>query len=234
MSGKAARTHTLAVIPARGASKRIPGKNLRPLAGKALLLWTIDAARHARSLDRIVVSTDDQAIARFARKGGVEVPFLRPANLATDTSAMIEVIRHAVQQLEAGGMAVKTVVTLQPTSPLRTAEDIDNAVELFATDPGRAVVSVSPVVPSPDWWVRIEDGTAVPLAGQWPSSRSQDLPPTYALNGAIFVTPRSLLDIGSLSGVEPRAYVMPRERSIDIDEESDWRLAEALLADVTR
>ena len=131
-------------------------------------------------------------------------------------------------------MSVEAVVTLQPTSPLRTADDIDQAVALFKKNPTCAVVSVSPVVPPPEWWIRIEDGIAVPISGQWPTSRSQDLPATYAPNGAIFVTPMRLLERGDLIGDNPRAFVMPRERSIDIDEESDWRLAEALLADVAR
>lgn len=218
----------LAVIPARSGSRRIPEKNLRTFGGKPLILWTVEAARKSRLLQRVLVSTDSQTIADTARRAGLEVPFLRPAALATETAPMVDVIRHAVGFVEKEGASVSSVVTLQPTSPLRTADDIDAALKVYLEAPDRAVVSVSPASPPPEFWMRLEDDALVPMAGSWPTLRSQDAPPVYALNGSIYVTPRSLLRQGDLVGPRPRAYVMPKERSVDIDEESDWRIAEAL------
>ena len=222
-------TDLLAVIPARSGSKRIPNKNLRSFGGKPLVLWTIEAARQSRSLSHVLVSTDSEAIADVARAAGLDVPFLRPSHLATDTTPMVDVIQHAVQWAERGGRRVSAVATLQPTSPLRIADDIEAAIASYRSDPGRAVVSVALASPRPEFWVRIDGDALVPLSGFWPQARSQDLPPAYALNGAIFITPRAVLEAGDLVGDRPRAHIMPRERSIDIDDESDWRIAEALV-----
>lgn len=219
----------MTVVPARSGSKRIPNKNTRLLAGKPLITWTIDAARKCRYLRSALVSTDSDAIAEIARAGGAEVPFLRPARLATDTASMVDVVRHAVSFVEGQGTSVSAVVTLQPTSPLRTAADLDAAIELFSSDVTRALVSVSALASPREFLMRIEGDTIVPLSGTWPRVRSQDAEQIYALNGAIFITPRSVLEEGDLVGTRPRAYVMPRDRSVDIDDEADWRLAEALL-----
>ncbi len=219
----------LAVVPARSGSKRIPEKNTRLLAGKPLVVWTIEAARTCPRLENVIVSTDSSSIAEVARAAGADVPFMRPAALATDTAATVDVIRHASSFIEAQGRLVTAVVTLQPTSPLRTGADIEAALELFSSDPTRAVVSVSPA-PSPvEFMMRIVGDELVPVGGAWPQMRTQDARPAYVLNGAIFITPRELLDRGSLVGPRPRPYVMPRERSIDIDDELDWRIAEELL-----
>jgi CMP-N-acetylneuraminic acid synthetase len=133
---------TLGVIPARGGSKGIPGKNLRLLAGRPLLAYTADAARGSRRLSRVVLSTDDEATAAAGRSLGLEVPFLRPADLAADDSPMLPVLRHAVEALSASGFEADAVVLLQPTSPLRRAEHIDAAIELLEATGADSVVSV--------------------------------------------------------------------------------------------
>ncbi len=219
----------LALIPARSGSTRLPNKNIRLLAGKPLISWTIEAARACRHFRSVLVSTDAPAIAEIARAGGAEVPFLRPPSLATDSAPMVDVVRHAVSFVEGQGRAVSAVVTLQPTSPLRTADDIDAAIEMFSADPLRPLVSLSSLPFPREFLMRVEGDTAVPMSGTWPRIRSQDGERLYALNGAIFITPRSVLDRGELIGDRPRAFVMPRDRSIDIDDETDWRLAEGLL-----
>lgn len=154
---------------------------------------------------------------------------MRPAALASDTAATVDVILHAVDFMEAQGRSVTAVVTLQPTSPLRTAADIEAALELFSRDPTRAVVSVSPASAPVEFMMQIEGDALLPLSGAWPKVRTQDARPVYVLNGAIFISPRSALDAGSLVGQRPRPYVMPRDRSFDIDDELDWRIVEGLL-----
>jgi len=219
----------LAIIPARKGSRRIPGKNGRPLGGKPLVLWTIEAAAGCSRLDRILLSTDAPEIASLGRDAGIEVPFMRPSSLATDAAKTVDVVRHAVDFVEGPGLKVSSVVTLQPTSPLRSTADIDAAIDLHLQDPTRSVVSVSPAHPPPNLWMSIERDTLVPFSGSWPKAGDRKGHEAYALNGAIFVTPRKVLDTGDLVGSRPRPYIMPREKSIDIDDELDWRIAEALV-----
>jgi len=118
---------------------------------------------------------------------------------------------------------------MQAIESLRTAEDIIAAFDCYNASPDRSVVSVSPASPPPEFWVRLDGDAVVPLSGSWPRARSQDIPPVYALNGAIFITPRAVLRAGDLVGERARPYVMPRERSVDIDDETDWRIVEALV-----
>ena len=144
----------LAVIPARGGSKGLPGKNILPVGGKPLIAYSIDAARACAAVDRVIVSSDDDAIIAAARACGCDVPFRRPDELATDTAASIDVILHALDQVP----GYDYVVLLQPTSPLRTAADIDAACERLAGHGAQACVSVSPVEQSPYWMYHISDG----------------------------------------------------------------------------
>src|SRR5688572_5610508 len=134
--------NVLGVIPARGGSKGIPGKNLAPVAGRPLLAYTADAARGSRRLSHVVVSTDDAAIADAARALGLEVPFMRPADLASDEALMQPVLQHAVREMAAGGFSADAVVLLQPTSPLRRATHIDAAIELLESSGADTVVTV--------------------------------------------------------------------------------------------
>ncbi len=224
---------TLGLITARGGSKGIPGKNLIPLAGKPLIAWTVEAARAAKSLTRIVVSTDDAAIAAEGRSRGAEVPFLRPAELATDTSSHISVVEHALEWLRSNDrFTPDAVVLLQPTSPLRTAKDIDACVEMAVSRKAPAVVSVCDAEDHPFLVKRLnargelEDFVASGLS----YARRQEFPRAYVLNGAVYVNLTESLT-ASRSFVPPGTlpYIMSRRDSIDIDTPADLEAAEALL-----
>lgn len=223
----------LAVITARGGSKGLPGKNVCPLRGRPLIAWTVDAARHSRLLTRTIVSTDDSEIARAARACGGEVPFLRPARLAEDATAHVPVLEHALEWARATGMEPDYLLVLQPTSPLRTAGDIDAAIEIAEARRPEAVVSVSPVHPHPWLAHRLAaDGMLEPFMADREAAgrRRQDLPAAYALNGAIYlITPLALRTYGTFCPPAALGYVMPAERSIDIDDAHDLLVAEALL-----
>jgi len=218
----------LALIPARGGSKGLPGKNIRPLAGKPLIAWTIEAARASRYVSRVVVSSDDEAILAVARAYGADVPFVRPLDLARDDTPGIDVVLHALDCLP----DYDWVVLLQPTSPLRSAEDIGQAITRCLQGGAPACVSVT-AAPSNPWWMFHveEDGwmaSFLPAAER--PTRRQDLPELYALNGAVYVARVDWLrQTRSFLTEETVAYVMPAERSVDIDTLLDFRLAECLL-----
>ena len=223
----------LAVIPARGGSKGIPGKNIKILLGKPLIAYSIHAALRSQTLHKTVVSTDDESIACIARQYGAEVPFLRPPYLSTDTATSVSVLQHAVKYLsDTNENAADIIVCLQPTSPLRSAEDIDQAVNLCLRTGADSVVSLCLAEHHP-YWMKIVVGNRVhPLMEvddeKYP--RRQDLPPVYQPNGAIYVTRRKiLLEEERLLGANTLAYVMPRERSIDIDTPIDLKLAELIM-----
>ncbi len=228
-------TRVLAVVTARGGSRQIPGKNLRPLAGKPLVLHTIEAALNAGSaFYRVIVSTDDPEIADISRAAGAEVPFARPAELAADTAPSLPVVQHAARFAERDdGRRLDWVMLLQPTSPMRTADDIVQAVALADKNECDSVVSVVEAMACHPLKIkRIEDGLLRSfLPGVPEAIRRQDLEPAvFRRNGAIYLTRRDvLLDGNSLYGERIRPYVMPPERSIDIDSEFDLRLAACLL-----
>ena len=214
----------LGLIPARGGSKAVPRKNLRELAGKPVLAWTVEAALAFPSLDLVVVSTDDDEIADVARACGADVPFARPAELANDDTPDLPVYRHALETL---GDEFDVVAWLRPTAPLRTADDIAAAVLLLEEAGADCVRSVCEAEHSPYWMGRVEEGRLVPLLDDLPPQR-QLLPPVYRLNGAVDAV-RCAAVGDELFGGDVRAYVMPRERSVDLDTELDFLLAEALL-----
>lgn len=226
----------LAAIPARGGSKRLPGKNIRPLCGQPLIVHTIAAALEAGgALHRVVVSTDDPEIADISRAAGAEVPFLRPTDLAGDATSSLAVVQHAARFIEkTDGIHLDWILLLQPTSPLRTAADIRASIELARDKDCTAVVSVSEANHAhPYLMKRIEGGLLLPFRdGQPVVHRSQDLEPTaYLLNGAIYLTRRDvLLQNDSLYGDAVVPYIMPRERSVDVDTEEDLLLAEILMS----
>lgn len=222
------------LITARGGSKGLPGKNIRPLGGKPLIAWTISAAQRAESIARVVVSTDDNEIADVARKFGAEVPFMRPAELAQDRSPHIDVVLHALDTLASGdGVVPDALMLLQPTSPFRTADDIDAAVRLARQKSAPAIVSVVETHDHP-FLVRRQnaDGSLaqfVPCDIAYP--RRQDLPPAYALNGAIYLC--GVETIRRLQTFEPPgtlAYEMPPERSLQIDTSWDFDLCSLIAA----
>jgi CMP-N,N'-diacetyllegionaminic acid synthase len=221
----------LALIPARGGSKGVPGKNIRPAGGKPLIAWTIEAARASRYVDRVILSSDDPAISAVAGEFGCEVPFMRPAEFATDEAESMDVVRHALKSLP---HRYDYLVLLQPTSPLRRAEDIDGALERCLRGAALTCVSVCEPDKSPYWMMTMTaDGLVRPLfpPNEMPSRR-QDAPLFFALNGAVYVAPTDHLAAGGgFLTAATVGYVMPKDRSFDIDTELDLRLADFLLTE---
>jgi len=220
----------LAVIPARGGSKGLPRKNVLPLGGKPLIAWTIEAAQGVSAIDRLIVSSDDDEILAVARSFGVEAMNRDPA-LAGDTVTSEPVLIDVADRLAADGTVYEWIVLLQPTSPLRTAGDIEGALSLAEQTGGESVISVSEVSKPPQWCFALgDDGEMQRIMGGGASPRRQDLPTAYAPNGAVYVgrleTLRRTL---SFYAGAPRAFVMPAARSVDIDSELDLAIAEAVL-----
>lgn len=226
---------TAGLITARGGSKGIPHKNVCPLAGKPLIAWTIEAALQARRLDRVIVSTDDEEIAKVSREWGADVPFMRPAELARDDSPHLEVIRHALGWLAAESEAeLDYLMLLQPTSPLRTSADIDSAIALGEEKNADAVVSVCLTHEHPFLSKQVTpDGRLLDFVEKPQGYLArQSLPPAYSLNGAIYMVRRSLLlERDDWYTDRTFAYIMPPERSLDIDTPWDLRLVDLILRD---
>jgi CMP-N-acetylneuraminic acid synthetase len=218
---------TLGLIPARGGSKGIPRKNVRLIAGKPLIAWTIEAALGANALAAVVVSTDDPEIADVARAAGAEVPFLRPSELAQDETPGIDPVLHALKALP----GYDAVMLLQPTSPLRTSHDIEGLLVKVAKTGAPAAVSISPAKEHPEWMFKMLDGGRLePVLTQTQFARRQDLPQAYALNGAMYFAHAGWLgQRRSFIAPETIGYPMPTDRSVDIDDPLDWQLAELLL-----
>lgn len=218
---------TLGIVPARGGSKGVPGKNLRTVGPRTLIEWAARSALPSR-LDRVIVSTDSKEIAVEAERVGLEVPFLRPSELATDASLTIHVVQHALSEL---GTSWDAVMILQPTSPFRNVEDIDRCLELFANVEPDSVVSVTEVGDHhPARMKSIEDGFLIdpPFAEDVEGQPRQTLPKLYLRNGAVYLTATQVLLNGSIKGSRSLAYVMPKERSLNIDNEFDLRIADAV------
>ena len=221
------------LIPARGGSKGISDKNIAPCADRPLIAWTCEAAGGSARLARTIVSTDSERIAGVAAEWGVPAPFLRPAELARDTTPSIDVMLHALSWLETGQDEVTALVLLQPTSPLRTSAHIDAAVQLFVESGADAVVSVmrAPHRFHPASVLRDVDGWLTPYQGTSHTvRRRQDAPPVFARNGpAILVVSPAVLRSGRLYGDRTRGFVMSAEDSVDVDDLADLRYAEFLL-----
>ncbi len=219
----------IAVIPARGGSKRLPRKNILPLGGKPLIGWTIEAAQSSSYVDEVVISTDDQEIADVAKQFGVAVPALRPEELSTDTATTQSVLFYT---LEKYGKDADIVVLLQPTSPFRSSDHIDQAIESLVKKSAFSVVSVTPCEHPPQWANTLpEDGSMKDFLRLGDGKRSQDLGQAFRLNGAIYVYDICrLLEAGEMIYREDTyAFKMPRENSIDIDSQFDFDLAEFYL-----
>lgn len=217
----------LAVIPARGGSKGVPRKNVRIVGGLPLIAWTLKAAGESRFVDTTIVSTDDEEIATVARAHGGDVPFVRPAQLASDQAPTMDVVLDALQRFP----GYQWVLLLQPTSPLRQAADIDAAIERCVATGAPSCVSVCAAQESPYWMYTVADGGQMrPLIAQTTHTRRQDLPPVYSLNGAIYLARVDWLQ-REHAFVRPDtiAYEMPFERSLDIDTESDLLQLQTLL-----
>lgn len=225
----------LGLIPARGGSKSIPHKNIAPLAGKPLLAYTCLAALESRSLSRVLLNTDDPEIAEAGRLWGVEAPFLRPADLAQDDTPIVPVIQHTLDWLgREQGFFPDVVVLLQPTSPLRRAEHIDEAVALLLSSGADTVVSVTavPHAFNPVSVMRLTgEGRLAPYLEGPVILRRQEKPRLYARNGpAVLAVRRATLEAGLLYGDDVRPYEMDRAESLDIDEPLDLELAEFFLS----
>ncbi|MDD5751687.1 MAG: acylneuraminate cytidylyltransferase family protein, partial [Candidatus Peribacteraceae bacterium] len=217
----------LALIPARGGSKSVPRKNILPIGGRPLLLWTIDAAKASGVCDRIVVSTDDEEVAALARSAGAEVPFLRPPEFARDDTPDYPVFTHAVDWLEKHEKWRPDIVLwLRPTSPLRTADDIRNALDLLNSTGADAVRSVSETKQHP-YWMKLMDAQSrlSPfIAGHDENTfpRRQLCPPVWLLSGLVdVIRVSSALENGVLFGGDVRGYIAPAERSLELDSPSD-------------
>ncbi|PAR30515.1 acylneuraminate cytidylyltransferase family protein [Vibrio metoecus] len=223
----------LAITPARGGSKRLPSKNIKHLNGKPLIQWTIDAALSVREITRVMVTTDCEVIAEIAKQAGAEVPFLRPPELATDTSSSTDVIRHALDFYRAQDEEFDFVLLLQPTSPIRSADDIRFAIEQLKANAADAVVSVCPCDHSPLWANTLPDDRSMAdfIRHEVSQLRSQDLPDYYRINGAIYLTrvDRFYQENSLFLSSNIFAYVMDNESSVDIDHELDFLIAETVL-----
>ena len=222
---------TVAIIPARGQSTALPRKNLRRLDGRPLIAYTIDAARAASLVDRIVVSTDDDAIASAALTAGAEVPFRRPSRLATDTAPTVDAVLHAVDELERSGAKLDDVVTLQPTSPFRTGRMIDDAISLMRRVGADSAVSVAALDAPISVLGYLDNGAFVTLA-RLADGRRQAAPTAYRLTGGIYVTSRNLLRTGVLVGGRPAAIVLDGLAAMDIDTKEDLEAARRGLSSV--
>jgi CMP-N-acetylneuraminic acid synthetase len=218
------------IIPARGGSKGLPRKNVRLMCGKPMIAYTIEAALASGRLTRTIVTTEDREIRRVAGDYGAEV-IDRPPELASDSATSLDVVRHAIDRLETGGRPPDVVVLLQPTSPLRNAADISAALEI-SLGSRAPVISVTEAVHSPCWSFVICDGRLSPLLGeQYLSLRRQDLPRAYMPNGAVYVAESGYIKDGNgFLGPATIPYVMPGERSVDVDTEMDFLLCELLMA----
>ncbi len=219
----------LEVIPARGGSKGVPGKNIREIGGKLLISWTIDAAKSACCVDRVILTSDDADIIRVAKECGWEVPFVRAARLAQDDTTTIEVVLDALERCP----GYDWVFLLQPTSPLRSADDIDEAAECCLRHDAPACISVCRAQKSPYWMYTMHaDGQLEPLLPNFQFTQRQDLPPVYLCNGAIYLARTEWLrqhkKFISQSAV---SYEMPVQCSIDIDSESDFQQLKIFLED---
>ena len=222
----------LVIIPARGGSKGIPHKNIKPLAGKPLIHYTIDVARQIVANEDICVSTDDPEIMQCVEDYGLKVPFIRPSELATDTAGTYEVLLHALNYYEQQGKSYDVVILLQNTSPFRTPEQVKEALTLYNSNLDM-VVSVKECSANPYYCVFEENeyGYLNICKGDGSITRRQDAPKVYEYNGAIYViNPKSLKEMPLYKFTKRIKYVMDEKSSLDLDTMNDWHMAELLIS----
>ncbi len=220
----------IAIIPARGGSKGLPGKNIKPMNGKPLIAYTIEAALKAKSIDRVIISTDDEEIAKTAVQYGAELPFMRPAELASDKAMAIDNYIYTINRLEKeDNITIDSFVVLQPTSPLRKSDDIDGAVKLFNDKNADSVISYTPEAHPVSWHKYLDnEGKFVDILAANINNRQENRI-SYYPNGAVYVFRISMIRERKYYTEKSYAYVMPRNRSIDIDFIDDFEYAEFLL-----
>jgi len=220
----------LAIIPARGGSKRLPRKNVLDLAGKPLIAWSIEVAKKSKYIDRVILSSDNEEIINVAKEWGCDVPFTRPKELAEDTTRSIDVVTHAINTLKE---KYDDVILLQPTSPLRTTKDIDDAIEQFYAKDATSLIGVCEVEHSPLWSNTLDESMSMDnfLDDKYNNSRSQDLPTYYRINGAFYMSKvESVLEEETFFVKENiYASLMSQEHSVDIDTKLDFIIAKAIL-----
>jgi N-acylneuraminate cytidylyltransferase/CMP-N,N'-diacetyllegionaminic acid synthase len=223
----------IAVIPARGGSKGLPGKNIKKMNDKPLIWYTINAAKKSKFIDKIIVSTDDNEIAEIAKKYDAEIPFMRPKELARDDSLAIDNYIYTIDRLNKEfNYGIVEFVVLQPTSPLRTSLDIDNAIQIFEEKKTDSVISVSEAIHPPIWSKRIDEKGILRnyFDIRIGNKNRQEIEKVYMPNGAIFVFKFSLLkEKYSYYSDKTHPYIIPLERSIDIDSKLDFEFAEYLM-----
>lgn len=222
------------MINARGGSKGIPRKNIRPLMGRPLIAWSIEVARQARFVKRVIVSTEDEEIAAVAREYGAEVPFMRPAELASDTSLQFDTIRYNVERLEAESGRIDAVALLQPTSPLRTAGDVEGCLELMAKANADTVITIAELhrFHPQGIWHATEGTRLAPYASTEPAGYNRQAErPLYWRTGSVYVMRRNvILEKNAIYGDNVHGFVVSDARSFfNIDSEFDWQLTEAWL-----
>lgn len=221
----------VAVIPARGGSKTVPRKNIRPLAGKPLIAWAIETGRRTPEIDRVVVSTDDATIAKVARDHGAEV-YERPAHLATDKALVIDALRDLVKRFRDEGETASVMVLLEPTCPLRSIGDVSRCLRAMCEEGLDSVATFRPAELNPHRAWRIVDGVPSPFVpGAVPWLPRQEQPEAYQLSGAVYAFRMDKLDDRAPTLLVGRAgaVLVPRHRSVDIDDDLDFELAEALI-----
>jgi len=223
----------LGLIPARGGSKGVPGKNIRLVGKKPLIVHAVECGISCPSIDRLVVSTDSKTIAEIAESAGAEVPFLRPQELAKDSTPMLPVLKHAIEMIEqiSGGI-VDLLVLLDPTGPLRTVGDVEAAIQLIREHGCDAVISGHPAHRNPYFNMVMQEGNYVSLVLEADSAigRRQDAPKVYDLNTVVWVYTRSaVMKIGERIPRRTRLYLVPAERSVDLDSERDFEYLEMLM-----
>ena len=223
----------VAIIPARGGSKGIKQKNLAPLNGKPLIAWTIEAAMGSKIIDRLVLSTEDNEIAKCAKNHGCDVPFERPKSLATDNASSIDVMLHTLDQLNLQGENYDIVVMLEPTSPLRSSNDIDDAISQLVVSRVLSIVSIFRIEGTHPAFLykKDKDNKLTPLNGVQPTNlRRQEITSLYALEGSIYASyVKTLRDKKSFYHDKTIGYVVPPWKSVEIDNPTDLIVAEALM-----
>lgn len=220
----------IAIIPARGGSKGLPGKNIKLLNGIPLIAYTIKAAINAKAVTRVIVSTDSEEIADVSGKFGAEVPFMRPDHLASDTSAAIDTYLYTIQELErTENISINEIMILLPTSPLRTAEDINKAVELFKGKNADSVISYTEEHHPISWHKYLNDQLKFEDIFPPNIKNRQELKTSYYPNGSIYIFKKTILVQGIYYSENSYAHLMPRNRSVDIDSMEDFEYAEFLI-----
>ncbi len=222
----------IAIIPARSGSKGLPDKNIKELCGKPLIAYSIDAALESKMFDTVMVSTDSEKYADIATKYGAEVPFLRSPATSGDNAGSWDVVREVLEEYQKLGKDFDTVMLLQPTSPLRTAQDIVRAFELKDNKKAHSVISVCETDHSPLWSNTLPDSLSMKGFVKQVDVPRQQLPTYYRINGAIYLVNKEMLYQGvNIYDNNCFAYIMPRERSVDIDTELDYYLTVFILTD---